>query len=591
MIKKTLHQINQILDRHQKAGLAGLLLVIIIGSLLEMAGVSAILPLVSVVSDPSLMESGTYARLARWLGVSDVRAFIPALAGFMIAVYIIKNLYILFMYSLQYKYVYNNQRIVSKRLMDSYMHRDYLYHTRHGAGELHRNVRDDVDNFFVVVLNMIQLISESLTCVFLIAFLFVQDVYTTLLVIVLMLVSLFLVFYAFRKKLSELGSRNRQATARMNKGILQAFEGIKEIKASDREAYFLKSYDEAYTESVYAMKRQMLMQISPRPIMETVMICGLLGFISLRVYLGGDMTSFIPTVSVFAVAAIRMLPSFNRISGNIGVILYNRASVEALCEDLREISDTKDGLSDGRSKSAKIDLNHAIHLKDVSFYYPERADNKVIDGVSLDIIKNTAVGFVGVTGAGKTTLADIIMGLLKPVSGQVLADETDVYENPAGWHEAVGYIPQEIYLLDGSIRENVAFGLDMDEASDEDIYAALRAAQAEDFVKELPDGLSSMVGPLGVQLSGGQRQRIGIARALLKKPDVLVLDEATSALDNDTESAVMEAIEALNGTKTLIIIAHRLSTIRACDTIYEVAGGKVISRSKEEILAGSSETE
>ena len=509
----------------------------------------------------------------------------------MIAVYIIKNLYILFMYSLQYKYVYNNQRIVSKRLMDSYMHRDYLYHTRHGAGELHRNVRDDVDNFFVVVLNMIQLISESLTCVFLIAFLFVQDVYTTLLVIVLMLVSLFLVFYAFRKKLSELGSRNRQATARMNKGILQAFEGIKEIKASDREAYFLKSYDEAYTERVYAMKRQMLMQISPRPIMETVMICGLLGFISLRVYLGGDMTSFIPTVSVFAVAAIRMLPSFNRISGNIGVILYNRASVEALCEDLREISDTKDGLSDGRSKSAKIDLNHAIHLKDVSFYYPERADNKVIDGVSLDIIKNTAVGFVGVTGAGKTTLADIIMGLLKPVSGQVLADETDVYENPAGWHEAVGYIPQEIYLLDGSIRENVAFGLDMDEASDEDIYAALRAAQAEDFVKELPDGLSSMVGPLGVQLSGGQRQRIGIARALLKKPDVLVLDEATSALDNDTESAVMEAIEALNGTKTLIIIAHRLSTIRACDTIYEVAGGKVISRSKEEILAGSSETE
>ena len=591
MIKKTLHQINQILDRHQKAGLAGLLLVIIIGSLLEMAGVSAILPLVSVVSDPSLMQSGTYARLANQLGVSDVRAFIPALAGFMIAVYIIKNLYILFMYSLQYKYVYNNQRIVSKRLMDSYMHRDYLYHTRHGAGELHRNVRDDVDNFFVVVLNMIQLISESLTCIFLIAFLLAQDVYTTLLVIVLMLVSLFLVFYAFRKKLSELGSRNRQATARMNKGILQAFEGIKEIKASDREAYFLKSYDEAYTERVYAMKRQMLMQISPRPIMETVMICGLLGFISLRVYLGGDMTSFIPTVSVFAVAAIRMLPSFNRISGNIGVILYNRASVEALCEDLREISDTKDGLSDGRSKSAKIDLNDAIHLKDVSFYYPERPDNKVIDGVSLDIIKNTAVGFVGVTGAGKTTLADIIMGLLKPVSGQVLADETDVYENPAGWHEAVGYIPQEIYLLDGSIRENVAFGLDMDEASDEDIYAALRAAQAEDFVKELPDGLSSMVGPLGVQLSGGQRQRIGIARALLKKPDVLVLDEATSALDNDTESAVMEAIEALNGTKTLIIIAHRLSTIRACDTIYEVAGGKVISRSKEEILAGSSETE
>lgn len=591
MVKKTLHQINQILDRHQKAGLAGLLIVIIIGSLLEMAGVSAILPLVSVVSDPSLMESGSYARLAGALGIFDLRVFIPVLALFMIAVYVIKNLYILFMYALQYKYVYDNQRIVSKRLMDNYMHRDYLYHTRHGVDELHRNVRDDVDSFFTVVLNLTQLISESLTCIFLIAFLLVQDVYTTLLVIVLMLVSLFLVFYVFRRKLSKLGMRNRQATAQMNKGILQAFEGIKEIKASDRESYFLNSYDEACTERVSAMKRQMFMQISPRPIMETVMICSLLGFISLRVYLGGDMTSFIPTVSVFAVAAIRMLPSFNRISGNIGVILYNKPSVEALSEDMREISDTGDGLRDGKNRSAKVNLENAIHLRDVSFYYPEREDNKVIDGVSLDIMKNTAVGFVGATGAGKTTLADIIMGLLRPVSGQVMADTADVYEHLAGWHETVGYIPQEIYLIDGSIRENVAFGLNTNEVSDEDILAALRAAQAEDFVKELPDGLSSRVGPSGVQLSGGQRQRIGIARALLKKPDVLVLDEATSALDNDTESAVMEAIEALNGTKTLIIIAHRLSTIRACDKIYEVAGGKVISRSKEEVLAGSSETE
>ena len=589
MVKKTLHQIDQILDRHQKAGMAGLLLVIIIGSLLEMAGVSAILPLVSVVSDPSLMESGACARLAGALGIFDLRVFIPVLALFMIAVYIIKNLYILFMYALQYRFVYDNQRIVSKRLMYSYMRRDYLYHTRHGVDELHRNVRDDVDSFFTVVLNLTQLISESLTCIFLIAFLLVQDIYTTLLVIVLMLVSLFLVFYVFRRKLSELGMRNRQATARMNKGIIQAFEGIKEIKASDRESYFLNSYDEAYTERVSAMKRQMFMQISPRPIMETVMICGLLGFISLRVYLGGDMTSFIPTVSVFAVAAIRMLPSFNRISGNIGVILYNKASVEALSEDMREIFDTGDGLRDGKNKSAKVNLENAIRLRDVSFYYPERADDKVIDGVSLDIMKNTAVGFVGVTGAGKTTLADVIMGLLKPVSGQVLADETDVYENLAGWHETVGYIPQEIYLIDGSIRENVAFGLDIDEVSDEDIYTALRAAQAEAFVKELPDGLSSRVGPSGVQLSGGQRQRIGIARALLKNPDVLVLDEATSALDNDTESAVMEAIEALNGNKTLIIIAHRLSTIKACDSIYEVADGQVIPRSKEEIPDGRSE--
>ncbi|MBQ1880555.1 MAG: ABC transporter ATP-binding protein, partial [Lachnospiraceae bacterium] len=385
-----------------------------------------------------------------------------------------------------------------------------------------------------------------------------------------------------------LGEKERAATGDVNRDILHSFEGIKEIKASDRESYFLDDFDRSYRNRMDAMERQMFLKIAPRPVMETVMICGLLGFISLRIFLGGEMESFIPTVSVFAVAAIRMLPSFNRISGNMGVILSRRSSVEALYADLKAADATgfDFGSDKGRGRPTADEpgrrgegcgmrLGEAIHIRDLSFYYPERPENRVLDGVSLDIPKNSSVAFIGPTGAGKTTLADVILGVIEPVSGRVLCDDRDIRDDLTAWHETVGYIPQDIYLIDGTVRENVAFGIRPGEVSDEEIWEALTKAQAADFVRSLPGGLESAVGPDGVQLSGGQRQRIGIARALLGKPEVLVLDEATSALDNDTESAVMDAINALSGSKTLIIIAHRLSTIAGCDSVYEVSGGKV----------------
>ena len=577
MIRKFLRYTNSIFDRRQKIGLLGLLVLIIIGSFFETLGVSAILPLVSIVSDPGKINEGVYHDVASALGITEASTLTLVLALVLIVIYIAKNAYILFMYSMQYRYVYNNQRVISKRLMEYYMRREYLFHTSHGVAELQRNVSYDVNGFFVVVMNAIQLISEGITCVFLIAFLFMNDAVTTFLILILMVVFLFIVFFVFKKKLVDLGQKNRTASAAMNKGILHAFQGIKEIKASDREQYFLDEYDRSYREMVVLTRRINLLSIAPRPMMETVMICGLLGFISFRIYMGGDMEGFIPTLSVFAVAAIRMLPSFNRISGNLGSILSNKSSAEALYQDLRHADepDKVESISTGKEEVEPILLKDAIHLENISFFYPGRPENKVLDGVSFDIKRNTSVAFIGPTGAGKTTLADIILGLLPPVSGRVMADDTDVYEHLREWHHSIGYIPQTIYLVDGTIRENVAFGIKASDVSDEEIWEALRQAQAYDFVNSLPNKLQARVGPDGVQLSGGQRQRIGIARALLMKPEILVLDEATSALDNDTESAVMEAINAFSGNKTLIIIAHRLSTIEGCDRVYEVKGGKV----------------
>ena len=312
--------------------------------------------------------------------------------------------------------------------------------------------------------------------------------------------------------------------------------------------------------------------------METVCICGLLLFMSTRIYLGADMASFVPVMSVFAIAAVRMLPSFNRISGCIGAITFNKASVDAVYNDLKEIEGLRVQFEEDSKDSVEVTLNDVLSIQNVTFAYPSKPDKVILNNVSIKIPKNSSVAFIGPSGAGKTTLADVILGVLKPQEGRVFCDDMDVYEHLHSWHKIVGYIPQSIFLIDDTVRANVAFGIDEKEINDEKVWEALEEAQLADFVREQKDGLYSRVGDRGVKLSGGQRQRIGIARALYSNPQILVLDEATSALDTDTETAVMEAIDSLAGSKTMIIIAHRLTTIKNCDVVFEVRNGSVFEK-------------
>ena len=297
--------------------------------------------------------------------------------------------------------------------------------------------------------------------------------------------------------------------------------------------------------------------------------------------MGVNVKEFAATLSVFALAAMRMLPSFNRITEYVGNVFYGKASVDALYEDLKQIEELNFGTITDKSDVERLELQNAIEIKNVSFKYPEGVKS-VFENANLTIEKNKAVAFVGKSGAGKTTLADIMLGLLKPYEGTVTVDGKDVFENDDEWHKAVGYIPQNIYLIDDTIRTNVSFG--HDKGNDDKVWEALREARLEDYVRSLPEGLDTVVGDRGVKLSGGQRQRVGIARALYTKPSVLFLDEATSALDTETENAVMESINYLQGKTTLIIIAHRLSTIRNCDYIYEVGNGRIELKDKSELF-------
>lgn len=575
--------IYNILDMHQKSRMAVLLVMILVGAGFETFGVSAILPLISAVTDPSIIENNdTYHSIYLFLNLKSAEQFILTMAIILVFIYVFKNLYLIVLTNAQNHFVTNNQRRLATRLVKCYIEQDYLFHVEHNIAELQRNVEYDIGNFMNVLTNLLQLITEGLVCFMLIGFLMYTDFSTTILLVALMSVFMLIYVKGVRKKLRFLGGETRNFTAAKTKFFLEAFGGIKEVKASGREGFFVNRYDRAAKNYAYAAQRQMLLTYIPKPIMETLLICGLLLFMAIRIMLGAETAKFIPVMSVFAVAAIRMLPSFNRISGNLNALMFNRLSVKAVSEDLlqaKELENTNHvPLSGTEIPSADI------RCKDITFAYPANPNKIILQDVSLQIPVNKSVAFVGPSGAGKTTLADIILGVLCPDSGKIIVGDVDIYDNIAEWHKSVGYIPQSIFLTDDTVRANVAFGIPEDEIDDEQVWRALEEAQIAGFVSSQKDGIYSMIGDRGVKISGGQRQRIGIARALYSNPRYIVLDEATSALDNETEKAVMDAIYSLSGKKTMIIIAHRLSTISNCDIIYEVNNREVRKRSYEELI-------
>lgn len=580
-----LKKINYVLDRRQKTNLVLLLVIILIGAFVELLGVSAVMPLINVAMEPAQIGRKWYLVLiSQYTGITDANQMIVFLAVVLIVIYILKNIYVTVMYSLQYRFIFNNQQRLSVRMMKSYMQQDYLFHVSKNVAEFQRNVTNDVNGFFTVALNALQFLAEFSVSTVLIVFLLIQDWVSTLAVASLLF--LFIGFFTlfFRKVLVKIGEESRQANVLVTKWLFQAFSGIKEIKVANKECFFITNYDKQYKDCARVQRQQSILTYLPRPVMETVCICSLMIAMIIKIaVLKSDITSFVATLSVFAVAAFRMLPSFNKITGYISGMMFNKPAIDAVYKDLREIERLMADRADTHGNQLKVDFKDTIGLNSVSFRYPE-SDRWILKNASVIIRKNTSVALIGASGAGKTTAADLILGILEPQEGTITIDGTDIKKCMESWHENIGYIPQSIYLMDDNIRANIAFGIPGPEIDDTTIEKALREAQLDTFVRSLPAGLDTMIGDRGVKLSGGQRQRIGIARALYRNPSVLILDEATSALDNETEKEVMEAIDGLHGTRTLIIIAHRLSTIRGCDKIYEVGNDGIVERAKEEVL-------
>lgn len=577
----------EVFDRKQKLNLVYVTIIIFLQSFAELLGVSVILPFINAVVAPELLLEEKPIRWAYdFFGMESTGELIIYLAVLIIIVYILKNLFLIYVYELQYKFAYYGKKQMQNELMRYYIGKDYTFFLNVNSSELIRNINTDPEMFYTAVQNALQLLSELCVSVIIVVFLLFTDVTITLGVAVSVGIMFLLMIKGLRRVLARYGDERRVYSANMFKCMQQAFGGIKEIKIANRESYFQNDFEKQNEVYTHVIKQNAFLSAIPKPVMEALCISGLMAVIAIQVANGTtDTTQFIGVLGVFAAAAFKLLPSVNKISSYFAAIVHNAVVIEKVRDEYREMNETK--LSGGQNKESAaktrektISLEREISVEHLEFSYPN-TEEAVIRDANVVIPKNCSAAFIGPSGAGKTTFVDLILGILTPQKGSICVDGTDIHEALRGWHEKIGYIPQTIYMLDDTIRNNIAFG-DAGEIDDARVWEALRQAQLEDFIKGLEDGLDTVIGEAGVRLSGGQRQRIGIARALYRRPEVLVLDEATSALDNETEAAVMEAIDRLQGKMTMFIIAHRLSTIQNCDIVYKVENGQVtVDRRKE----------
>lgn len=568
----------EVFDAKQKRSLIYLAFIIFVDAFVELLGVTVILPFINAIMSPdALLEN----EIVRWfydrLHMQSTDELIIWIAVLIIGIYIFKNLFLVYMYNLQYRFSYYGKKQMQNTLMKYYIGQDYTFFLNLNSSELIRNINTDPEMFYTAVLNTLQLVSELGVSVVIIIFLMVTDVTITLGVAASMVVLLLIMSKVLKRILEGYGNDRRVYSASMLKCMQQAFGGIKEIKIANREEYFERDFEKQNDVYTYVIKQNAFLSALPKPILEALAIVGLMTMIIVKIAAGNaDNQHFIEVLAVFAVAAFKLLPSVNRIASYYAAVIHNGVVIDKIRGEYREMAENHDAMERAREKKEngqKVSLDQEISVEHMAFTYPNM-EEAVLKDVNVKIAKNSSVAFIGPSGAGKTTFVDLILGVLTPQEGVIKADGVDIQSGLRSWHEKIGYIPQSIYMLDDTIRNNIAFGA-KDGVDDAKIWEALKQAQLDDFVREMEDGLDTVIGEAGVRLSGGQRQRIGIARALYRRPEVLVLDEATSALDNETEAAVMEAIENLQGKMTMLIIAHRLSTIRNCDVVYKVENGLV----------------
>ncbi len=580
-MRKIYSKLKVLLDRKQKSQMVGIVVLMLIGGVLESLGIAMIAPVMQVVIDPEKVEeSKILSSIYNLFNLTSTTQLAAIIMVSIILVFIIKNVFLYFMNVVQLRFVYTNQFATSRRMMINFMQRPYEYYLNADTTVIQRNITSDVNNLYALILSCLQLTSEIIVFVCLVAILLSQDARMTLTIATLLVIVLLVIKFVIKPVMVKAGKDNQDYYSGLYKWIYESVTGIKEIKVAAKENYFINGYADCGAGYVNAVQKYNLYNSTPRLLIETIAIAGMIGYMLFVMAQGTSLTSLLPQLTVLAAAAARLLPSANRINNYLTSIAYFEPFLDNVSENLQdEIHDESISYNsdDYRTKAQieKLPVHNSINLEGITYKYPN-TDKYILDGANMEIPVGKSVGIVGTSGAGKTTIVDVLLGLLEPEKGKILADGVDVKTNYKGWLKNVGYIPQTIFMTDSTIRKNVAFGVPEDEIDDAKVWQALSEAALDSFVKELPEGLDTEIGERGIRLSGGQRQRIGIARALFEDPEVLVLDEATSALDNDTEAAIMDSINRLHGKKTLVIIAHRLHTIEKCDMIYGIKDGKAV---------------
>ncbi len=576
-----LHKVGYLFDKKQKRQLVGLAVLILIGGMLETLGVSLLLPVVEVLMNPEdILDNQFVAIVVDTLNIQSSTQLIIIMLGTLIVLYIVKNAYLLFQTYVQNTFVTRNRNRMISRVMREFLNRPYEVYLGADIPTVFRLTDSDIPNAFQLILVLIQMVTEIVVVVSLCIVVVIISPAMSLFIVTVFLGMTLIITKVLKPRLNDIGHKNQEIQSRIAKWRIQSIYGLKDVKVLHREEFFVRNYYESGAIGANVARNYAVLNNLPRLLIETVFMVSVLLFILLYMLRGGDIKALVPQLSAMAVAGIRVMPGTNRINTYLSEIAYSQPCLDYLYENLNEsmkmdVNGSVTGLTkEDMQAPPRVELQDRIVLDHITYAYPN-TDKNIFTDAHMEVKKGQSVGIMGPSGAGKSTIVDILLGLLHVQAGTITCDGVNIFDNYAAWLAKIGYIPQSIYLIDESIRDNIAFGIDADKIDDKRIWEVLEEAQLREFVEQLPEGLDTTIGDRGVRISGGQRQRLGIARALYHNPEILVFDEATSALDTDTEKAVMDAINSFHGRKTMVIIAHRLNTIAKCDVIYKVEDEKI----------------
>jgi ABC-type multidrug transport system fused ATPase/permease subunit len=549
-----------------------LLLAMTIAAALEAAGIGMVMPFMALLQNPGLADTSTPLHwLKTTLDLHTHMEMVTATGLMLVAVFVVKNAYLALSLHLQYRFIFGRELALSRELMARYLYSPYAFHLRNNSAQLQATLGYDVSQVIShVAVSVASIAVELLTMlVVVVVLIWIEPVAVPLVGIVLGGTSAVFYRYAQRSTLT-MGEYEQKHFKQALKWLNQGLGGIKETQVTAKEKYFLDGYVQHVTAYSASQSTHRTVSTLPRYLLETVGVLGLVGVCTLMLLRGSSSSAVLPTLGVIALSVVRLLPSAAKILGSVSDIRHHLPSLNSLDRALQETQRTVPA-----QPGPRMPLGRDVEFRGVTFTYPS-APTAALRDISFTVKKGESVALVGPSGGGKTTLVDLLVGLLEPTMGQVLVDGIEIRgERVASWRQSVGYIPQQVYLSDESVARNVAWGLEDKAIDRERVRQCLEMASLGDWLKSLSEGLDSSVGERGVRISGGQRQRIGIARALYSDPAMLILDEATSALDSRTERDIVDQIEAQRGKRTLLVVAHRLSTVRGCDRILFIREGRV----------------
>jgi ABC-type multidrug transport system fused ATPase/permease subunit len=570
-----------LLSRRERIELYWLFATMTLLATIEVASIGSIMPFMTAVANPDLVESN------KWLGglynffhFESQNSFLLFLGTLVLVILILSNASTALITWWIFHYSWGRNHSIANRLFAMYLSEPYVFFLNRNTSELTKNILDEVLLIVTGILNSsLMVVKSSVVILFVCMLLIIMDPMLAFIVSMTLGIAYICLFYASSKVLHRIGQERAKANVKRFKYVNEALGGIKVLRVLGREKYFLDQFSEHSARVSKNFAQKMTIAQLPRYAFEVIAFGGVLIIILYFLATEKDVEHIIPMLALYAFAGYRLMPSMQTVFDKAANLRYTLPSLDILYDEIcNSQANSEVKSSSGDSSDFKLE-NEGIRLNEVSFSYPEQ-ENSVLDKLNMFIPVNKTVGLVGATGSGKTTIIDIILGLLNPTEGELLVDDRKVNtSNTTQWQKQIGYVPQDIFLTDESVTRNIAFGIVDSEINKDAVINAAKVANLHEFItNELPDSYDTVVGERGVRISGGQKQRIGIARALYHDPDVLILDEATSALDGVTEDAIMQAINNLSHQKTIIMIAHRLTTLQECDEIFVLEQGEIVAK-------------